>query len=97
MGFVEIQTMQLTFSHFKFKLMLPENGLTCHSSLPKTSVNLGHFCFLIPCIDNCICTKKKNCRTCFLLLQQETVKVQINDFLLHSVFQVGSLTSTLQR
>lgn len=72
MGFVEIQTMQLTFSHFKFKLMLPENGLTCHSSLPKTSVNLGHFCFLIPCIDNCICTKKKKKKLSHLLFTSST-------------------------
>lgn len=52
MGFVEIQTVQLTFSHLKFKLMLSENEPTCHSSFPKPSVSLGHFCFLIPCIDN---------------------------------------------
>lgn len=52
MGFVEIQTVHLTFSHFKFKLMLSENELTCHSSFPNPSVSLGHFCFLIPCIDN---------------------------------------------
>jgi len=76
MGFVEIQTVQLTFSHFKFKLMLSENEPTCHSSLPKPSVSLGHFCFLIPCIDNRISVyviqtiyiKKNIFHTCVLLL-----------------------------
>lgn len=57
MGFVEIQTVQMTVSHFKFGFMLPENGLACHSSLPKTSVNLGHFCFLLSCVDNCVYKK----------------------------------------